>query len=444
METDQQKKKESLRSNFVQSQISKEASDPSDPVTGFNTMEGNASNANMSGNDSRGKVGRALSSSKGNQVQRGGLEVTRGPCRHICLKGGSCRVEYIGPPRPGATSGSCFSPDFGGSCSGTPPECLDCKEEVNCSGSKGVQASSGEGAGGAVAGGGDGGGGGRGGSEVCAYECKARGGCTVRYTGPPRGGPSIGSCFPAAFGGSCSGTPPECRDCNKVRSCKEESTVNPTVRPTKQEQSSTRMPITSSGEQQPGGGGKRPLSQQGGAKPGEPCRYFCAPGGSCKTRYAGPSRPGSTSGACFGDSGGKKGECFGIPSECRNCNQVLSCSPVETSQPLGPFPGEEKYCRISPTHTLCQFKPGVPAAECGRVVKNRMTPELKQALLDLHNNLRARVARGEEGVQPGASNMQRLVWSDELARIAQTWADQCDCVFQQNQVPIIDSSYFCR
>ena len=47
-----------------------------------------------------------------------------------------------------------------------------------------------------------------------------------------------------------------------LRSCKEESTVNPTVRPTKQEQSSTRMPITSSGEQQPGGGGKRPLSQQ--------------------------------------------------------------------------------------------------------------------------------------------------------------------------------------
>ena len=82
--------------------------------------------------------------------------------------------------------------------SGTPPECLDCKEEVNCSGSKGVQASSGGGAEGAGAGGGDGGGsgggvgGGGGGSEVCAYECKARGGCTVRYTGPPRGGPSIG------------------------------------------------------------------------------------------------------------------------------------------------------------------------------------------------------------------------------------------------------------
>ena len=34
--------------------------------------------------------------------------------------------------------------------------------------------------------------------------------------------------------------------------------------------------------------------------------------------------------------------------------------------------------------------------------------------------------------------MQQLVWSEELARIAQTWADQCDCVFQQNQVGISD------
>ena len=64
---------------------------------------------------------------------------------------------------------------------------------MNCSGGKGVQASSGEAGAGAGGGGGKGGvGGGGGGTELCAYECKARGGCTVRYTGPPRGGPSIG------------------------------------------------------------------------------------------------------------------------------------------------------------------------------------------------------------------------------------------------------------
>ena len=73
--------------------------------------------------------------------------------------------------------------------SGTPPECQNCKEEVNCSEGKGDKPPSG----GASAGGGaGGGGGGGGGGEPCAYECTARGGCTVRYTGPPRGGPSSG------------------------------------------------------------------------------------------------------------------------------------------------------------------------------------------------------------------------------------------------------------
>ena len=87
--------------------------------------------------------------------------------------------------------------------SGTPPECKDCKEEVNCSEGKGVHASFGEGPEVVSGGGGDeegeGGGevdGGRGqvggGDEPCAYECKSTGGCSVRYTGPPRAGPTIG------------------------------------------------------------------------------------------------------------------------------------------------------------------------------------------------------------------------------------------------------------
>ena len=60
---------------------------------------------------------------------------------------------------------------------------------MNCSEGKGDKPPSG----GASAGGGGGGGGdGGGGGEPCAYECTARGGCTVRYTGPPRGGPSSG------------------------------------------------------------------------------------------------------------------------------------------------------------------------------------------------------------------------------------------------------------
>ena len=60
--------------------------------------------------------------------------------------------------------------------------------------------------------------------DQCDYECQSTGGCNVRYTGPPRGGPTSGSCFPPLFGGSCSGTPPECLDCNKALDCTESTT----------------------------------------------------------------------------------------------------------------------------------------------------------------------------------------------------------------------------
>ena len=85
-------------------------------------------------------------------------------------------------------------------------------------------------------------------SADCEYECKGHGGCTVTYTGALRisqvrsisgwfvtffscshksqnfqililhSSQSIlqGSCFPASFGGHCSGTPSFCKDCNKV------------------------------------------------------------------------------------------------------------------------------------------------------------------------------------------------------------------------------------
>ena len=65
-----------MRSNFVQSEMSKEVSHLNDPDADLNTAEGNATKANMSADNSRGKMGRALSSSNGNQVQREGLEVT--------------------------------------------------------------------------------------------------------------------------------------------------------------------------------------------------------------------------------------------------------------------------------------------------------------------------------------------------------------------------------
>jgi len=48
-------------------------------------------------------------------------------------------------------------------------------------------------------------------------------------------------------------------------------------------------------------------------------------------------------------------------------------------------------------------------------------------IVSRHNELRERVASGSEtnGDQPGASDMLKMTWSEELAAVAQRWADQC-------------------
>jgi len=60
-------------------------------------------------------------------------------------------------------------------------------------------------------------------TKLCDYRCGIDGGCQVQYTGPPRRGQIMGSCFPQSYGGSCSGTPRECNDCNQEVTCYEES-----------------------------------------------------------------------------------------------------------------------------------------------------------------------------------------------------------------------------
>ena len=56
-------------------------------------------------------------------------------------------------------------------------------------------------------------------NEPCRYLCTSGGGCQVRYAGPAQDGSTLGNCFSEAFGGTCSGTPKGCRDCNKLIEC---------------------------------------------------------------------------------------------------------------------------------------------------------------------------------------------------------------------------------
>ena len=230
-------------------------------------------------------------------------------CSYSCSPGGGCSVKYTGPPRSGSTSGSCFSAAFGGSCSGIPAECLECKNVIECNeedifpknqfhpstevkaeqiGVDGNKSASSTlvsldlkflG------------------SNPCLYSCTDSGGCTVQYTGPPRDGATSGSCFSVSFGGSCSGTPQECKDCNKAISCEEKDATI--------------------GESKLDNVVKKP----------ENCMYNCTDGGGCTVQYKGPPRGGPTFGSCFSSTFG--GSCSGTPPECKKCKDALKCSEGE-------------------------------------------------------------------------------------------------------------------
>ncbi|KAJ8674850.1 hypothetical protein QAD02_010636 [Eretmocerus hayati] len=96
------------------------------------------------------------------------------------------------------------------------------------------------------------------------------------------------------------------------------------------------------------------------------------------------------------------------------------------------------YCDISTcedrsSHTLCRFINKGPDSRClaGGDVGGAITPHDKYVIVKRHNELRRRVASGQEtkgspGPQPAARSMPPLRWDNELASIAQRWADQCD------------------
>jgi len=67
----------------------------------------------------------------------------------------------------------------------------------------------------------------------------------------------------------------------------------------------------------------------------------------------------------------------------------------------------------------------------------------KSLILAKHNELRRKVAKGEQKEpkqQPSASNMKKLLWNEELANIAQRWADQCDFSHDKNR-KTLDRTY---
>ncbi|XP_014222130.1 venom allergen 3-like [Trichogramma pretiosum] len=99
------------------------------------------------------------------------------------------------------------------------------------------------------------------------------------------------------------------------------------------------------------------------------------------------------------------------------------------------FGDAQNYCNLNKcqgnSHTMCQYRSNNAGSKCGRVLSAGLSENEKRTIVNVHNQLRQKVANGREGrglpgPQPAAKNMQNLQWDNELATIAQRWANQCD------------------
>ena len=116
-------------------------------------------------------------------------------------------------------------------------------------------------------------------------------------------------------------------------------------------------------------------------------------------------------GNCFSSFFG--GSCSGTPVGCRDCNSAVTCR-RKAIQENATGPGIQEYCDITSSHTMCQFEPGQVSERCGKVLTHQLTDTIKQRLLDHHNDLRRKVARGDEPEQPSAANMRELVSNTKI------------------------------
>merc|ERR1712106_1010834 len=141
----------------------------------------------------------------------------------------------------------------------------------------------------------------------------------------------------------------------------------------------------------------------------------------------GGSGGGSPSeGSSGGGSPSEGGSGGGPPSEGGNEASSGTGSPSEGGGASVAPEGENEggKCTYPEGHTMIKY-PG-PVAECGYdLTITGLDQATKDELLKTHNELRQKVASGSEAGQPGASNMRKLTWNDELAEIAQRWAGQC-------------------
>ncbi|XP_068246095.1 CRISP/Allergen/PR-1-like [Palaemon carinicauda] len=115
-------------------------------------------------------------------------------------------------------------------------------------------------------------------------------------------------------------------------------------------------------------------------------------------------------------------------------NASCSCEDSSLGKTPTPKPTRERrgsgkkcgaYKDFASDHSMCL----PPNRDCNPSERGVSDSE-KKLILKLHNELREKVAKGQEtlgnpGPQPSATNMKELVWNDELATVAQAWSEQC-------------------
>merc|ERR1719334_1579413 len=85
-------------------------------------------------------------------------------------------------------------------------------------------------------------------------------------------------------------------------------------------------------------------------------------------------------------------------------------------------------CRYPFGHTMNKYSyPSKDEACASNIIERGFTQAGKDLIVKTHNELRQKVASGNEtiGNQPPATNMRKMKWNEELAMIAQRFADQC-------------------
>lgn len=84
------------------------------------------------------------------------------------------------------------------------------------------------------------------------------------------------------------------------------------------------------------------------------------------------------------------------------------------------------YCRQNRMHTMCRYKDG-SGGKCSNKICGRGfdLEAQKDFFVEEHNDYRRKFANGIPHRGPPGANIEEIVWDDEIARIAQRWADQC-------------------